>query len=423
MKLEALCHKSNFERGGHSNNIHSSKDDWPYPNNQNNLNQNNGQNKNKWVINISDKPLTADEEKLLAHGPNYAIVSKEPPIVQYVAAIEHACSKLEEGKAEEFRVQVKAAIQKIQKPKPNITRGERIAIAELKKDPSRMVLTADKGVALVVMNTEDYKKKAEELLNQNTYRALTSDPTMRLKNKMISILKSIKAKGGMSEELYKRLYPTGAGSPKFYGLPKIHKPGMPLRPIVSSIGTVTYQTSKEVARILKPLVGRSPHHVKNTQDFIDQIKGIHLGQDQCMMSYDVKALFTSCANNKSHHYHQTAVRTRPGTTAKNLIINRKHIKSSGCSASPVLTSASKENSMSSWRVLLWGHPLSPIVANLYMESFEVEALRSAPHPPYLWKRFVDDTFTILQSSQKNGFLEHLNSIDQHIQFTAEDQKK
>ena len=78
--------------------------------------------------------------------------------------------------------------------------GERIAIAELKKDPSRIVLTADKGVALVVMNTEDYKKKAEELLNQNTYRALTSDPTMRLKNKMISILKSIKTKGGMSEE-------------------------------------------------------------------------------------------------------------------------------------------------------------------------------------------------------------------------------
>ena len=156
-----------------------------------------------------------------------------------------------------------------------------------------MVLTADKGVALVVMNTEDYKKKAEELLDQNTYRAITSDPTMRLKNKMINMLKSIKTKGGMSEELYKRFYPTGAGSPKFYGLPKIHKQGMPLRPIVSSIGTVTYQTSKEVARILKPLVGRSPHQVKNTQDTIDQIKGIHLGKDQCMISYDVKALFTS----------------------------------------------------------------------------------------------------------------------------------
>ena len=172
-------------------------------------------------------------------------------------------------------------------------------IAKLKKDPSRMVLTTDKGVALVVMNTEDYKKKAEELLNQNTYRIITSDPTMRLKNKLINMLKSIKTKGGMTEELYRRLYPTGAGSPNFYGLTKIHKLGMPLRPIVSSIGTVTYQTSKEVARILKPLVERSPHHVKSTQDFIDQIKGIHLGKDQCTMSYDVKALFTSVPTTKA----------------------------------------------------------------------------------------------------------------------------
>ena len=240
-----------------------------------------------------------DQEKLLAHGPNYAIVPKELPIAQYVAAVENACTKLEEGKAEEFRVQVKSAIQKIKPPRSNLPRGERRAISELKKDESRMILTADKGVTLVVLNTEDYIKKAEDLLNKNTYRVLTSDPTMRLKNKMINLLKSIKSKGGISEELYRRLYPTGAGSPKFYGLPKIHKPGMPLRPIVSSIAAVTYQTSKEVARILKPLVGKSEHHVKNTQEFIESIKGIHLGEDQCMVSYDVKALFTSVPTTKA----------------------------------------------------------------------------------------------------------------------------
>ena len=69
-----------------------------------------------------------------------------------------------------------------------------------------------------------------------------------------------------------------------------------------------------------------------------------------------------------------------------------------------------------------GSPISPILANLYMESFEVEVIGSAPHPPYLWKRFVDATFTIIESSQKNEFLEHINSIDKHIQFTAEDQR-
>ena len=168
---------------------------------------------------------------------------------------------------------MKSAIQKIKPPRSNLTKGERRAIAQLKKDKSRMILTADKGVALVVLNTEDYLKKAEELLNQNTYRALTSHPTMRLKNKLINLLKSIKSKGGITEELYRRLYPTGAGSPKFYGLPKIHKPGMPLRCIVSSIGVVTYNTSKEVARILKPLIGKSIHHVKNYPGFHRKHKG------------------------------------------------------------------------------------------------------------------------------------------------------
>ena len=112
-------------------------------------------------------------------------------------------------------------------------------------------------------------------------------------NMASSGLKTIKAEGGISYAVYRRLYPTGTGFPKFYGLPKIHKEGIPLRPIVSSIEVVSYETSKELARILKPLMGKSPYQVQNTKDFIQQIQGIHLQSDQCIMSYHVKALFTS----------------------------------------------------------------------------------------------------------------------------------
>ena len=80
-----------------------------------------------------------------------------------------------------------------------------------------MTLTADKGVSLVVMDTEDYMKKAEDLLYQPTYKSIPTDPITRYKNKLICLLKTIKAEGGINEAAYRRLYTTVAGSPKFYG--------------------------------------------------------------------------------------------------------------------------------------------------------------------------------------------------------------
>ena len=67
-----------------------------------------------------------------------------------------------------------------------------------------------------------------------------------------------------------------------------------------------------------------------------------------------------------------------------------------------------------------GSSISPIVANLFMQSFEVRALQSSPNPPLLWKRFVDDAFVIMKKAYREEFLTHLNSVDKNIQFTAEE---
>ena len=66
-----------------------------------------------------------------------------------------------------------------------------------------------------------------------------------------------------------------------------------------------------------------------------------------------------------------------------------------------------------------GSPLSPIVANIFMENFEKEALDTAPHPPSLWKRSVDDTFVIQEEQYKMSFFHHINSLDNNIKFTVE----
>ena len=106
---------------------------------------------------------------------------------------------------------------------------------------------------MVVVDREEYIQKSEELLHQSNYKILQADPTSKYKNKLISLLKSIKAEGGLDENTNRKLYPTGAAPHKYYGLPKVHKPGVPLRPIISSIGSVTYTTAKELSRILNLL--------------------------------------------------------------------------------------------------------------------------------------------------------------------------
>ena len=146
---------------------------------------------------------------------------------------------------------------------------------------------------MVIMDRQDYISKASNLLSQNTYKSIQWDPTNTIKNKLITILKRVKSQTGLSNQTYKAMYPMGCVPPKFYGLPKIHKLETPLRPIVSSCGSITYGVAKELAKILKPLVSKSPHHINSTQNLVEQVKHITLVPGECLSSYDVSALFAS----------------------------------------------------------------------------------------------------------------------------------
>ena len=166
------------------------------------------------------------------------VTPRQPPNLEYITAIEAACTKLSQQDAEELRADINRVLRSSHPPKPNLTKAQNIALRELKRDRDRIVLTADKGVAMVVMDKQDYINKANQLLNQNTYKVISKDPTNTIKNKLINILKGIKTKTGLGNNTYKSMYPTGCVPPKFYGLPKFHKPDTPLRPIVSSCGSV-----------------------------------------------------------------------------------------------------------------------------------------------------------------------------------------
>ena len=76
-----------------------------------------------------------------------------------------------------------------------------------------------------------------------------------------------------------------------YGLPKIHKPDVPLRPIVSFYSSPTYQLCKHLCRLLSPLVVNIPTHINNSSTFSNFVKTQRLGEE-ILVSFDVVSLFT-----------------------------------------------------------------------------------------------------------------------------------
>ena len=97
--------------------------------------------------------------------------------MDYITAMESRCSKLKEEDTMELRSNINSLLRKAQVTKPNSTRGESIGLAQLKKDKDRVILTADKGVAMVVMDREEYVSKKQELLAHPAYRSPPRDPT------------------------------------------------------------------------------------------------------------------------------------------------------------------------------------------------------------------------------------------------------
>ena len=95
----------------------------------------------------------------------------------------------------------------------------------------------------------------------------------------------------LSQKVYNHLRPSATVCPKFHALPKFHKPNVPLRPIVASQGSPTLATY--LAEILKPLVGKSEHHVANSKEFITKIEETELDEDEILVSFDVVSLHCS----------------------------------------------------------------------------------------------------------------------------------
>ncbi|XP_072041390.1 uncharacterized protein [Amphiura filiformis] len=321
--------------------------------------------------------------------------------------------------AQELRAKVANTFKSSRIPQCNISREERLALTELKNDDSILILPADKGRSTVLLDRDTYKEKVNALLNDGKiYSRLDKDPTQQYKTELKGILKDLKGESAIDQSLYYKLSPTACDKPKLYGLPKIHKKDAPLRPIVSSIGSVTNDIARFVADIISPLVGKSEHHVQNTQDSVDLVKDLHVDEDESLVSYDVSALFTSILIDSAIVAIKRALE-EDDTWKNRTYLNIDQVLKLLEFCLSITYFVFDDQFYKQYHGAAMGSAYSPLVANLFMERFEKEALNSAPCPPKIWLRYVDDTFVVLKTDKIQEFTDHINNVDTDIKFTIE----
>ena len=116
---------------------------------------------------------------------------------------------------------------------------------------------------------------------------------------------------------------------------------------------------KNLPKILKPLVGKSPHHINSTQDFVEQAKRFKLEPGECLSSYDVSALFTTVPIDPALNIIKDLL-DKDTTLKERTVMGVGTLSSYWSSVSRTPTSLSKASSMNRLRVLPWVPQLAPL---------------------------------------------------------------
>ena len=138
--------------------------------------------------------------------------------------------------------------------------------------------------------------------------------------------------------------------------------------------------AKVLIKVLKPLVGKSPYHLQSTRDFVNKAKGVTLLPGECLHSCNVTALFTSNPIDPALNIIKDLLEKDEKLQDETVLSVQNIIELMGfCLHNTYFSFQNKSYEQVEGAAM--GSLVSPIVANLYMEHFEREALWSTPNPP------------------------------------------
>nr|VZI06090.1 unnamed protein product [Spirometra erinaceieuropaei] len=304
------------------------------------------------------------------------------------------------------------------RPREVLSKVERDALRELKADKDLVIVPADKGRATVVLDRTDYLQKAKGLLeDRQFYVPCATNPLKALTHEINATLLALENSGAITPTDRRMARPQDTALARFYGLPKVHKDGAPLRPIVSLKGTPTYGLAKWLFRRLKFLTAESDTTVSSSAQFLEKLKGVSIHPNEVMVAFDVTSLFTSIPQDLAIETIELLLQSKYDETENRLghaqilqllkLCLRTYFTFVGTIYEQV-----KGTPM--------GSPISGFIAEAVLQR--LESLVFQHHRPKFWARYVDDTFVVLERDQMLTFQEHLNAVFPDIQFTMEEEE-
>ncbi|BHF79178.1 hypothetical protein SprV_0602229700 [Sparganum proliferum] len=201
---------------------------------------------------------------------------------------------------------------------------------------------------------------------------------------------------------------------RFYGLPKVHKDGAALRPIVSLKGTPKYGLAKWLFQSLKFLTAESYTTVSSSAQFLDERKGVSLHPNDVMVSFDVTSIFTSIPQDLAIETIELLLQSKYDETENRLGRAQALQLIKSCRSTYFTFDGTIYGHV---KGIPMGSPISRFIAEAVLQQFE--SLVFQHQKPKFWARYLDGTFVVIDRDQLLTFKERLNAVFPDIQFTME----
>jgi hypothetical protein len=153
-------------------------------------------------------------------------------------ALELVVSKHPQTLGMEFRWKIRSILVKSKCFMLNMTKKEFKNVSSLRLNKVIRILQANKDNCVVVFDEYEYKDNLNTLLESGVYELLPKDATAKDERKVQKLI--YKHKTALPTDLKCKSIPYYSKAPHLHGLPEIHIPNIPLRPIVSSIHSPCY---------------------------------------------------------------------------------------------------------------------------------------------------------------------------------------